>query len=150
MKIVLVLLLGLTGSIYADPDMVGGNVTPIRKIECTINPYLDLDKDVKNLKLITCMINNNLPDVEFSFKLDLPGVDITSITLHEVDGIRGQGLQLPMDKNLIPDMDGKKYHWVGKQSTATVDYVINIVVDWLVNKTKPSTNPGIYINMDGS
>ena len=144
---ILGLLLVLVGIIYADPSVSGGNASLIRKIECSINPYLNLDQDAKNLKLITCTINNNLPEVEFSFKIDLPGVVITSITLDEISGTRGNGLELPMDKDLIPNMNGNKYRWNGTQTSATVDYVINIVVDWKISKTKPSSNPGIYINM---
>lgn len=149
MKKILGIFLGLIGCIYADSSVAGGTVAPIRKIECTINPFLDLDQNAKNLKLITCTINNNLPSVEFSFKIDLPGVDITSIKLHEVEGTRGSGLQLPMDKDLIPVMDGKRYRWDGTQTSPTIGYKIEIIVDWKLSKVNTNGNPGIYINMGG-
>lgn len=129
---------------------VGGVVPEVRIIECTLNPMIDTDIPVSDFNLLTCKINNNLANVEFSFKIDLPGIDVTSIKLIEVTGTRGAGLGLPMNHNLIPEMDGKKYRWTGTQNSATVDYVIQIRVDWVKSVTGTLGNPGIYVNMGNS
>ena len=140
MKLVFTLIFSLTLHLQAASVRVGGWIPAINSMVCTPTPALDFSQDGNEVVIARCVIRNNNPFFQASFRFDT-GTDVgefgdprrlfSSLTWHGVGGLLGQGISPPGGQNILPGMESNTFHWIPEeQSTATLDYAIEFRASW--------------------
>lgn len=140
MKTLLAAILALPFVVtHANTVTVGGSIHPIDNVACTVRRDLDFSRDGKEERVATCVINNNLPWFQETFRFagegagffQLPGIQITSLTFHGLGGELGQGVPAPSGQNILPEAQTQAFVWPGvEQHSSTLNYVVEFRASW--------------------
>jgi hypothetical protein len=124
---------------YANTVTVGGSVHAIDSVACTARRDLDFSRDGKEERVATCVINNNLPWFQETFRFAgdgagffrQPGIQITSLTFHGLGGDLGQGVPEPSGQDILPQAQTQDFAWPGvEQHSPTLNYVVEFRASW--------------------
>ena len=124
---------------HANTVTVGGSIHAIDRVDCTVQRDLDFSRDGKEERVATCVINNNLPWFQETFRFagdgagffQQPGIRITSLTFHGLGGELGQGVPVPSGQNILPEAQTQAFVWPGvEQHSSTVNYVVEFRASW--------------------
>jgi hypothetical protein len=124
---------------YANTVMVGGSVHAIDSVACMVRRDLDFSRDGKEERVATCVINNNLPWFQETFRfagdaagfLRQPGIRITSLTFHGLGGDLGQGVPAPSGQDILSQVRTQDFSWPGvEQHSSTLNYVVEFRASW--------------------
>jgi len=133
---ILALPLALT---HANTVTAGGSIHAIESVTCTAQRDLDFSRDGKEQRVATCVINNNLPWFQETFRFagdgagffQQPGIRITSLTFHGLGGELGQGVPAPSGQNILPEVQTQDFIWPGaEQHSSTINYVVEFRASW--------------------
>jgi hypothetical protein len=123
----------------ANTVTVGGSIQAIHSVACTARRDLDFSRDGKEERVATCVINNNLPWFQETFRFagdgagffQRPGIRITSLTFHGLGGELGQGVPPPSGRNILPEAQSQDFVWPGvEQHSSTINYVVEFRASW--------------------
>ncbi len=123
----------------ANTVTVGGSIRAIHSVACTARRDLDFSRDGKEERIATCVINNNLPWFQETFRFagdgagffQQPGIRITSLTFNGLGGELGQGVPAPSGQNILPEAQTQAFVWPGvEQHSATLNYVVEFRASW--------------------
>jgi len=124
---------------YANTVTVGGSIRAIESVACTTRRDVDFSRDGKDERVATCVINNNLPWFQATFRFagdgagffQQPGIRITSLTFHGLGGELGQGVPAPSGQDILPQAQTQDFAWPGvEQHSSTLNYVVEFRASW--------------------